>query len=124
MYQLISKGRHPYYTKGESPDLILKKLEQIENTPIKWEFSSNFSPLARDFFLKLCSYPSSSRYDAIRALQHPWITRDLKTQIPMTVNQEIALFDKERILSKVVRLVFFTSVYLNRQGSKRQPFPV
>ena len=46
MYQLMSRGKHPYYTKGEQLDSVLRKLDQIETTPIEWKFGDRFSPLA------------------------------------------------------------------------------
>lgn len=97
----------------------MKQLQAIERGEVKWEFPPNkFSTLAQDFFLKLCSYPSSIRYDAERALMHPWITRDLNQEIPLTVNQEIALFDKERKLSQAMKVVFFKSVLVHLEKEK------
>lgn len=94
----------------------MKKLKAIERGEVKWQYpEENFSPLAKDFFEKLCSYPSSIRYDAERALQHPWITRKINEPVPMTINQEIALFDKERKLSLAIKAVFFKSVMIHRQ---------
>ena len=78
MYQLLCNGNHPWYTKGEkNQDKTLKKLQAVERGEVVFDLpEKSFTPLAKDFFLKLCSYPSSLRYDADRALQHPWITRD------------------------------------------------
>ena len=57
--------------------------------------------------MKLCVSPSS-RYDAQTALQHPWITRE-EAKIPMTIKQEVQMFEAERDLRKVMRLAFFLS---------------
>ena len=40
--------------------------------------------VARDFFLNMVSYPPSMRYDAVTALQHPWITRNKNDRIPLS----------------------------------------
>lgn len=70
MYQLVARGKHPWHIKGEkNPDVTLNKLKSIERGDIDWNYPDNlFSPMAKDFFEKLCSYPSSIRYDAERAL--------------------------------------------------------
>ena len=59
------------------------------------KFPKHFSSMARDFFSKLCVYPATRRYDASTALSHPWITRE-ETQIPMTIKQEVQMFETER----------------------------
>ena len=64
-YQLLTCGKHPCHKRGEN---YYKKLENIEKKPIEWNFPANFTGLAKDFFLKLCSYPPSQRYDAVTAL--------------------------------------------------------
>jgi len=64
MYQLLTKGQHPCYSKGEGCEAYIRKLNEIDQKPIQWKFPSNFSPLAQDLFLKLCSWPSNKRYDA------------------------------------------------------------
>lgn len=81
-YQLLTCGQHPCYEKGEIG--YGKKLKNIESKPIEWHFTDNFSPLAKDFFLNLVSYPPSQRYDAATALKHPWITRNNENKIPLT----------------------------------------
>ena len=72
-YKLLT-CEHPCYKKGDGD--YLKLLENVETNPIAWTFPSHFSPLAKDFFLKLCSFPATVRYDAQTALSHPWITRN------------------------------------------------
>ena len=43
-------------------------MREIDTNPLQWNFEDKFSPLAKDFFLKLCSYPPNMRYDAYTAL--------------------------------------------------------
>ena len=64
-YQLLTCGQHPCYQAGEN---YIKKLTDIEKNPIEWNFPKSFSHLAKDFFLRCCSYPPSKRYDAATAL--------------------------------------------------------
>jgi serine/threonine protein kinase len=84
-------------------------MREIEQNPIQWEFDDNFSPLARDFFLKLCSYPATVRYDAQTALLHPWITRNDKDEIPPTHYEQVMNFARGTDLRKVMRLAYFTA---------------
>ena len=105
-FQLLACGQHPCYFKGQD---YCKKLENIETEPIEWTFPENFSSLAKDFFLNLCTFPPSLRYDAVTALQHPWITRKSSDEIPLNKQQEFAMFKQESRLRKVMRLVYFIS---------------
>lgn len=97
-------------------------LENAHEKPIQWTFSDNFSPLAKDFFLNLCTTQPSLRYDANTALQHPWITRKSEDEIPLNLQQEFAMFKQESQLRKVIRLAYFASqVKMGRQTSVKSP---
>jgi serine/threonine protein kinase len=116
MYQLLSRGKHPWYCKGEyKTDQAINKLNAIERGEVTWEFSDSWSPMARDFFQKMCSYPQSVRYNAEQALQHPWITRDFSQTIPKAFNQQIDLIDKEHRLRFAIKSIFFQSVLIQTQ---------
>lgn len=84
-------------------------MREIEQKPLQWEFTDNFSPLAKDFFLKLCSYPPNSRYDAQTALQHPWLTRNFRDEIPLTKTEEVMSYAAEVDLRKAMRIAYFTA---------------
>ena len=64
--------------------------------------------LARNLFLKLCKFEPIFRYEVYKALNHPWITRSTKSQIPMTILEEYNKSDKIKtfhaLLSSVVSL--------------------
>ena len=109
MYQLLTNGKHPCFNKGESSNEYIQKMRNIDSKPLKWEFNENFSELAKDFFLKLCSYPPNQRYDANRALMHPWLTRNERDEIPLTRKQEILNFARGIDLRKAMRVAYFTS---------------
>ena len=64
--------------------------------------------LAKDFFTKLCSYPASERYDAQKALSHPWITG--VGEIPLTRKQLLARFDSQQGLKKAMHTLLFCAV--------------
>ena len=109
MYQLLTCGKHPYYTKGEGAQSFIKKMREIEHKPLQWKFPDNFTPLAKDFFLKLCSYPPNNRYDAQTALQHPWLTRNSRDEIPLTKTEEVMSYAREVDLRKAMRIAYFTA---------------
>jgi serine/threonine protein kinase len=109
MYTLISGG-HPLYKEGETDEDYLPKL-----TCLNWEFSTQFSPLAKDFFLKLCNKDPCNRYDAITALNHPWITRDFCAPIPRSLNEQM----KEFIDIKQFIAVSRACLFIARMRSKK-----
>ena len=92
----MTNGEHPWFTKGDKD--YLERLRNFGKQPVdSVKFPRHFSSMARDFFSKLCVYPATRRYDAQTALSHPWITRE-ENQIPMTIKQEVQMFETERDL--------------------------
>ena len=106
LYILCSGGMHPFYTKGSSQK---EYTEKIVRQKCLCKFSTEMPLLARNLFLKLCKFESIFRYEAYKALDHPWITRSTKSQIPMTILEEYNKSDKiktfQSLLSSVVSLV-------------------
>jgi serine/threonine protein kinase len=43
--------------------------------------------VAESLIERLLKMDSSERYSASQALQHPWVTRDLKGEVPLTVHE-------------------------------------
>ena len=85
LYTLLV-GFHPLYVTGgtlaDNTYSLKQKVATIK--PEQWEYPEYMSRLARDFIIKLCHKSQVERYDAKRALQHPWITRNFDDKIPMT----------------------------------------
>ena len=79
MYMLIEDGSHPLYEPTDNEESFLKKVKNP-----KWIFSSKFSSLAKDLFLKLCNTSPIERYTSEKALRHPWVTRKFSAPIPLT----------------------------------------
>ena len=115
LYILCSGGMHPFYTNDISSDEYIKK-----NLAQKFvcEFSTEMPLLARNLFLKLCKFEPIFRYEIYKALNHPWITRCAKSQIPMTILEEYNQFDKiktfQALLSSAVSLIILKK-YFNIQ---------
>ena len=105
LYILCSGGMHPFYKKGTSRREYTEKFLQQK---CLCKFSTEMPLLARNLFLKLCKYEPIFRYEAYKALNHPWITRSTKSQIPMTILEEYNKHDKiktfQALLSSVISL--------------------
>jgi len=88
-------GYHPLYITGgiltDSSHTLKQKVMAIE--PEKWHFPHYVSPLAKNLICKLCRISQIERYDAKRALQHPWITGRFEEKIPLTASEEIQMFN-------------------------------
>jgi len=112
LYILCSGGMHPFYTNGiSSKEYIKKNLEQ----KFLCKFSTEMPLLARNLFLKLCKFEPIFRYEIYKALNHPWITRSSKSQIPMTILEEYNKFDKiktfQALLSSSVSLIILKKYF-------------
>eukprot|EP00347_Sterkiella_histriomuscorum_P022362 403330751 len=128
MYQLLNKGEHPLYQYGMNREQFMTKIKGISNFEnIKFPLQISryiyqsiifaFS-LAKDLFCKLCTVSPSQRYDAKKALQHPWITGDINSQIPLTQKQKLQNYDCEESLRKVQRALLFIASLKKDQHSQ------
>ena len=121
LYTLCSGGMHPFYKKGESKKEYIHKILQQK---CLCKFSQEMPLLARNLFLKLCKFESIFRYEPLKALNHPWITRSIKSKIPMTILEEYNQSDKiktfQALLSSVVSLVILKN-HFNFESKKEKP---
>ena len=122
LYILCSGGMHPFYRKGTSQKDYIDKIIQQK---CLCKFSTEMPLLARNLFLKLCKFEPIFRYEVYKALNHPWITRSTKSQIPMTILEEYNKSDKiktfQALLSSVVSLVILKK-YLKIGKKKEENF--
>ena len=120
LYILCSGGMHPFYTRGTPQKEYIEKIIQQK---CLCKFSNEMPLLARNLFLKLCKFEPIFRYEAYKALNHPWITRCAKSQIPMTILEEYNKSDKIKtfhaLLSSVVSL-FILKKYLRIKRKKEE----
>ena len=79
MHQLLT-GKHPFLVKGEVEKTYIERITK-DNLGIK-EF--NLEDAAKSLFLKLCSKSPMKRYVPTQALQHPWITGNNASTVPLT----------------------------------------
>ena len=85
LFILCSGGMHPFYTAKKSRK---EYINQLISQKCLCKFSQQMPLLARNLFLKLCKFETMNRYEPYKALNHPWITRSTKSQIPMTIIEE------------------------------------
>lgn len=88
MFYLLA-GHHPLYEITDSFDNFYKKV--TTTPPDKWKFPSFISDLAKDLIIQLCKLHQSQRIDALKALKHPWITRELHEVPDKQAEQFLAL---------------------------------
>jgi len=106
-------GKHPYYIRGDSYEALKRKVENPT-----WTFSKEISEMAKKFFLKLMAVNPFERYTAEQAFDHPWITRDPHSEIPLTVNEMLSKFSVEQNLRKVIKRAFLISKIFKQATGK------
>ena len=99
LYILCSGGMHPFYSPKKSRK---EYISQLISQKCLCKFSLQMPLLARNLFLKLCKFETMNRYEPYKALNHPWITRCTKSQIPMTLIEEYNKSEKINIFKGLV----------------------
>ena len=112
LFELCSGGMHPFFVEGMKKNEYIDKVINING---KYFFSKEMPLLARNLFLKLCKYNPVLRYEAYKALKHPWITRSNTSQIPMTLIEEYNKSDKivnfKALLATGIALIMIKNKY-------------
>lgn len=89
MYKMLT-GKHPFYRDGDNEKSYINKIASQE-----LEIPISLSPLANSLFWRLCSKSLTDRYSANQAIKHPWITRNLNEEIPLTQGEEVKLIEAD-----------------------------
>ena len=108
-------GKHPLLMQGDTVAVYTQKLQN----PV-WEFTEDFSPLARQLFLHMTNMQPLERYTADQALRHPWITRE-ETEIPKTYLERIADYNAESQLKRLISGLVAVSTLLYLKHGKVVP---
>ena len=113
LFILCSGGMHPFYSGKKSRKEYINQLISQKGL---CKFSLQMPLLARNLFLKLCKFEAMNRYEPYKALNHPWITRCTKSQIPMTLLEEYSKSEKIKIfrglLSTPLALIILKKFFL------------
>lgn len=89
LYILASGGSHPIFNKDMNTEEYVSLLLNFS----EWNFTDEFPLLARNLFLKLCKFDKIHRYETLKALRHPWITRSASSSIPETLIESYKKID-------------------------------
>ncbi|EAR91623.3 Serine/Threonine kinase domain protein (macronuclear) [Tetrahymena thermophila SB210] len=118
MYMILSMGRHPFNynyeieTKEQYIKIITSCSQKIENWP-------NCSNLAIDLITRLTNFSPSNRYNAGKSLNHPWITRRLNDQIPLSFDENRQIFQSKNTFMNVVLSIMIVK-FLKQRATKKQ----
>ena len=106
LYMLLNKGNNPFYIKGETQEIIIKK---ISNNSIIYSTDCPISHMGRHLINKLLKKNPSYRYTIRSALEHPWITMNKFDKIPMTIYDK-AFVDEysEKLKTLLLTCIFFS----------------
>lgn len=66
--------------------------------------------MAKDLILRLCQLNVNFRYTANTALQHPWITKNIDSVIPVTIYELNAQKASVESVRNIARLIFFMGI--------------
>lgn len=125
MYEILTKGGHPMLGSDFYNELEMSIEEYKQNmmsgsndTKILKE-NNNISKLAFRLLENMLNVNPNTRYDALIALKHPWITRDKNGIIPLSMYEEMQLnivaYDK---LKLVQRMAFVLSILRDKAVKK------
>lgn len=81
LYEMLT-GQHPILLKGEDKHQYREKMKDFKG--LKIPKSAGLPELARNLIESMCSLKPLARYRVEQVLIHPWVTGNLKDEIPMT----------------------------------------
>ena len=111
-------GRHPIWHEG----INKLQMEQLMKNFNGFDYPKHMSPQAVHLITNLCQRNHSARYRASNALQHPFITRRLNSEAPLTDQERVALLIEnqpiEMKLRKAMRVLFVCAISRSRSGGR------
>jgi hypothetical protein len=125
MYQLLT-NKHPLLTGNKEEDkkpMYIKRVKTYE----QFSFPSHVSSLAQHLIINMCKPEVSKRTSVGIALyKHPWITRRLSDELPLSREEkDVNIFDelqKEGQLRKAINVLMMCALTgLNRKVGKLFP---
>lgn len=107
---LLSGGKHPYFESGESKRKYITKLKEgyVKN--------KNLSEMSNNFISKLLEPNPHRRYTVKNALCHPWITRSILGEIPLTLYEKLL----KKVVAEKVKDTLIAIVFINRMRDKNE----
>lgn len=115
MFMLLNQGKHPFYIKGDKKQGYVQKLKNAKVT-----LFNKCSPMAELLLRKLLEPNPSWRYTADRAIKHPWITRKVDDDIPLTMNDVLLRRNYRKCGKEIVLLSVFLNYYKKKEKKKNR----
>ena len=105
-------GKHPFYLSGDTEETYIHRISKTSlDLTLKQSFEKyDLSPLAQSFIKRLLAKNISDRYRVVQALKHPWITRNLDDNAPLTQNEESMQIQGEIRLRNVQSILLFLAI--------------
>ena len=113
MFILLNNGNHPFFIKGDNKNDFVKKIMEK-----KIIFYNKVSPMAKHLIFKLLEPNSSWRYSGVQALKHPWITRNIKDEIPITFNELLIKSNNKKIAKDLFNICLFMNYFSKKNKIK------
>ena len=110
MYILLNKGKHPFYSKGDTEEEIARKIKEG-----KINFNEKISPMAKHLIMKLLEPNPSWRYTASQGMKHPWITRNINDIPPATFNELLYKSNNKKIMKDLFNTCLFMNYFLKEE---------
>jgi len=111
VFQMLT-GKHPFYLSGDTEETYIHRISKTSlDLTLKQSFEKyDLSPLAQSFIKRLLAKNISDRYRVVQALKHPWITRNLDDNAPLTQNEESMQIQGEIRLRNVQSILLFLAI--------------
>ncbi|CAI2380462.1 unnamed protein product [Moneuplotes crassus] len=111
MFEMLNRQR-PIEQSSRMKDTEYIALFNYNNGQDIFTIPSDFEKtIACDFFKRACNFHQGKRYRAIRALKHPWITRNKNDKIPKSFYEEmIRDYELEELFKTTQNVLFSVSV--------------
>ena len=115
MFMLLNQGKHPFYIKGDKRKGYIQKLKNTKIT-----LFNKCSPMAEVLLRKLLEPNPSWRYTADKAIKHPWITRKVNDEVPLTMNDVLSKRNYKKCGKEIVMLSLFLNYYKKKEVLKNK----
>jgi len=102
---ILCHGKHPLYKKSDKAEQFKEKMAKREFQP-----GVNFSEMAANLFERFTRENPLERYTAEQAFVHPWITRKIDAEIPLTVEESLNKYLIELNLKKKMGALYFINL--------------
>ena len=112
MYMLLNNGKHPFYHKGDKKIDVINKIKSG-----KIFFINKLSFMAKHLITKLCEPNPTNRYSASHAVKHPWITRNVNDEIPMTFSDILKKNNNKKNANYFIMISIFLNYYTKKEIS-------